>query len=84
MLLRTDAAPSWCEQAPSATAGKTLPDFIKPFIERVKSGMKAPVVKVKYIAGHDEAKEPVVTIQVTENLVGRTADENDEFPQDIH
>jgi hypothetical protein len=37
------------------TAGGRLPqarrsDFIKPFIERVKSGMKAPVVKVKYVA----------------------------------
>ena len=49
------------------TAGGRLPqarrsDFIKPFIERVKSGMKAPVVKVKYV--EDEAKKPVVTIQV--------------------
>jgi hypothetical protein len=26
-----------------ATAGKTLSDFIQPFIERVKSGMKALV-----------------------------------------
>jgi hypothetical protein len=40
----------------SATAGKTLSDFIKPFIEPVKSGMKALVVKVKYVANCDEAK----------------------------
>jgi hypothetical protein len=28
----------------SATADKTLSDFIQPFIERVKSGMEALVV----------------------------------------
>jgi hypothetical protein len=34
----------------SVTTSKTLSDFIKPFIESVKSGMQASVVKVKYIA----------------------------------
>jgi hypothetical protein len=43
----------------SATAGKTLSDFIKPFIERVESSMKALVVKVKYVADDDDAKKPV-------------------------
>ena len=68
----------------STTAGKTLSDFIQPFIDRVKSGMKALVVYVKYGADHDEAKKPVVTIQVAKNLVGRTADEDNEFPQGTH
>ena len=68
----------------STTAGKTLSDFIKPFIKRVKSGMEALVVKVKYAPDHDEAKKPVVMIQVTKNPVGRAADEGNEFPQGTH
>jgi hypothetical protein len=68
----------------SATTGKTLSEFVQSFIERVKSGMKALVVKVKYIADHDEAKEPVVMIQVPKNLIGRNASEDNEFPQGIH
>jgi hypothetical protein len=68
----------------STTAGKTLPDFIKPFIKRVKSGMKALVVKVKYVADYDEAKKPVVMIQVADNPVGRIAQENKGFPQGTH
>jgi len=36
----------------SVTTSKTLSDFIKPFIERVKSGMQTFVVKVKYIANY--------------------------------
>jgi predicted ATP-dependent endonuclease of OLD family len=68
----------------STTAGKTLSDFIKPFLKRVEPGMKAFVVKVEYITDYDEAKEPVVTVQVTNNPVGRTADEDNEFPQGAH
>jgi hypothetical protein len=58
----------------SVTASKTLSDFIKPLIDRVKSGVKAFVVQVKYIADYDEAKKPVVKLQVAKNLLGRTAD----------
>jgi hypothetical protein len=68
----------------SVTTSKTLSDFIKPFIEHVKSGMKALVVKVKYVADYDKAKKPVVTIQVAKNLVGRPAGEDNEFPQRTH
>jgi hypothetical protein len=68
----------------SATTGKTLSEFVQSFIERVKSGMKALVVKIKYVADHDEAKEPVVMIQVAKHPVGRAADENNEFPQGTH
>jgi hypothetical protein len=60
----------------SVTTSKTLSDFIKPFIEHVKSVMKALVVKVKYVADYDEAKKPVVTIQVAKDLVGRSAGED--------
>jgi hypothetical protein len=46
--------------------------------------MKALVVKVEYVPDDDEAKEPVVTVQVAENPVGRTADEDNEIPQGTH
>ena len=68
----------------STTAGKTLSDFIKPFIKRVKSGMEALVVKVEYAADYDEAKKPVVMVQVTNNPVDRAAGEGNEFPQGTH
>jgi hypothetical protein len=66
------------------TTSKTLSDFIEPFTEHIKSGMKALVVKVKYVADYDEAKKPVVMIQIAKHLVGRTAYENNEFPQGTH
>jgi hypothetical protein len=46
--------------------------------------MKALVMKVKYVADHDDAKKPVVTIQVTKNLVGSSANVDNEFPQETH
>ena len=41
-------------------------------------------MKVEYTADHHEAKKPVVMVQVTNNPVGRTAHENNEFPQGTH
>jgi hypothetical protein len=64
----------------SATAGETLSDFIKPFIERVEPSVNALVVKVKDVTDYDDAKKPVVTIQVAKNLVGSVADVDNEFP----
>jgi hypothetical protein len=46
----------------SVVTSKTLPDLIKPSVKRVKSGMKAFVVKMKYITNHENPKKPVVTI----------------------
>jgi hypothetical protein len=46
----------------SVITSKAPPDFINPFIERVKSGMKAFVVKVEYIANHYQPKKPVMTL----------------------
>jgi hypothetical protein len=46
--------------------------------------MKALVVQVKHVADHDEAKKPMVPIQVTKNLVGGAADVGNEFPQGTH
>jgi hypothetical protein len=42
--------------------GVTLPDPIKPSVKRVKSGMNAFVVKMKYMADHENPKKPVVTL----------------------
>jgi hypothetical protein len=41
--------PNFIKRGGSAIAGKTLSDLIEPSIERVKSGMKGFVVKVKNI-----------------------------------
>jgi hypothetical protein len=57
----------------SATASKTLSDFMKAF-----------VVQVKYIANYDEAKKPVVTLQVAKDLLGRTADGGKDSQQGTH
>jgi hypothetical protein len=46
--------------------------------------MKALVVKVKYIANYDEAKKPVVMLQVAKNLLRRTANEANESQQGTH
>jgi hypothetical protein len=43
--------------------------------------MKALVVKVEYIANHDEAKEPVMKLQVPKSLLSRTTDESNEAQQ---
>jgi hypothetical protein len=40
----------------SAITSKAPPDLINPSIERIKTGMEALVVKVKYIANHDQPK----------------------------
>jgi hypothetical protein len=50
------------DRPPSVITSKAPPDLINPFIERIKSGMKALVVKVEYIANHENPKKPVVTL----------------------
>jgi hypothetical protein len=65
----------------SVITGETPPDLINSFAKRVKSGMKALVVKVEYIANYDEAKEPVMKLQVPKRLLSRTADESNEAQQ---
>jgi hypothetical protein len=68
----------------SAVAGKTLSDLIKPFIERIKSGMKGFVVKVKDIANCHHPKKPVVKLQVSKSVFSRAPDESDEAQREIH
>jgi hypothetical protein len=43
--------------------------------------MKALVVKVKDIADCDEAKKPVVKLQIPKNLLSRATDEGNEVQQ---
>jgi len=75
----SDYGSRWYPQgARSVIASKTSPDLINSFAERVKSGMKALVVEVEYIANHDEAKKPVMKLQVPESLLSRTTDESNE------
>jgi hypothetical protein len=76
--------PYRAQRGRSTTARKSLSDFIRTFVERVKSGVKALVVKVKYVADDDKPKEPVVTLSIIKNLLGRIADEGNEFPQGTH
>ncbi len=74
-------SPWFPQDAQSVIASKTPPDLINSFAKRVKSGMKALVVKVEYIANHDEAKEPVMKLQVPKSLLSRTTDESNEAQQ---
>jgi hypothetical protein len=75
----SDYGSLWYPQgARSVIASKTSPDLINSFAKRVKSGMKALVVKVEYIANHDEAKKPVMKLQVPESLLSRTTDKGNE------
>jgi hypothetical protein len=46
--------------------------------------MKALVVKVKDIADYDEAKKPVVKLQIPKNPLSRATDEGNEVQQEAH
>ena len=39
---------------------------------------------MKYIANHENPKKPVVTLQVPQNMLGRTASERNESQQGTH
>ena len=73
--------PWYPQGARSVIASNTSPDLINSFAKRVKSGMKALVVKVEYIANYDEAKKPVMKLQVPKSLLSRTTDESNEAQQ---
>jgi hypothetical protein len=68
----------------SVITGKTLPDLPDPFLECVKPGMKALIVKVKDVADDYQPEKPVVTFQVAKNLLCRTGQEGNEPQQAIH
>jgi hypothetical protein len=56
---------------PSKLEGQTFPDFVHPFFKRVESGVKAFIVKVKYVAQHEKSENPVVTFHVEQHLLNR-------------
>jgi hypothetical protein len=46
-----------------------FPDFVHPLFKRVKSGVKVPVVKVKYVPQRDKSENPVMTFHVEQHLL---------------
>ncbi len=52
------------QRNPSIFNGETFPDFIYSLVQRIKSGVKASVVKVKYIPGSQKSENPVVSFHV--------------------
>jgi len=64
--------------------GETLPDFIHPLVQRIKSGVKASVVKVKYVPDCEKSENPVVSFHVNEYLLDRVSDRNNNVPQNVH
>ena len=69
---------------PSRFDGETLPDFIHPLVQRIKSCVEASVVKVKYVAGGQKSKNPVVSFHVDHKLLDRMTDKNNNVPQYVH
>jgi hypothetical protein len=60
----------------STVTGKTLPDHVDPFLKHIKSGVKTPVVKMKYVTDDDHPKKPVMVLKVSENPLSRASDED--------
>ena len=69
---------------PSIFNGKTLPDLIDPFVERIESGVKGPVVKVENIPACQKAENPVVSFHVDQDLLNRMTDKDNDVPQKFH
>jgi len=69
---------------PSIFNGETLPDFIHPLVQRIKPGVKASVVKVKYVPDCEKSENPVVSFHVNEYLLDRVTDRNNNVPQNVH
>jgi hypothetical protein len=74
----------WLQANPSIFNGETFPDFIYSLVQRIKSGVKASVVKVKDIPACEKSENPVMTFDVDEYLLDRTTDKNNNVPQNVH
>jgi len=55
---------NWGQRNPSIFDGETFPDFIYSLVQRIKSGVKASVVKVKDVPGNQKSENPVVGFHV--------------------
>jgi hypothetical protein len=69
---------------PSIFNGETFPDFIYSLVQRIKSGVKASVVKVKYVPDREKSENPVVSFHVDQYLLDRVTDKNNNVPQNVH
>jgi hypothetical protein len=54
--------------------GETSPDFIDPLVERVEPRVKAAVVEMEQAPDQDEAKDPVMALDVGEYKLDRVTD----------
>jgi hypothetical protein len=74
----------WPQPNPSIFNGETFPDFVYSLVQRIKSGVKASVVKVKYVPACEKSENPVMSFHVDEYLLDRATDRNNNVPQNVH
>ena len=74
----------WSQANPSIFNGETFPDFIYSLVQRIKSGVKTSVVKVKDIPAREKSENPVMAFDVDEYLLDRATDRNNNVPQNVH
>jgi len=68
---------------PSIFNGETFPDFIYSLVQCIKSGVKASVVKVKYVPGNQKSENPVVGFHIDQYLLDPATDGNNNVPQNV-
>jgi hypothetical protein len=72
------------QPSPSIFHGEALPDFIDPSVQRIEPCVERLVVKIKNIPAGQQPENPVVALDVVEDLLDRVADGNNNSQQDIH
>ena len=69
---------------PSIFNRETLPDFIYSLVQRIKSGVKGSVVKVKDVPDNQKSENPVVGFHIDQYLLDPATDGNNNVPQNVH
>jgi hypothetical protein len=64
--------------------GETFPDFIYSLVERIKSGVKGSVVKIKYVPDDQKSENPVVGLHIDQYLFDPVTDGKNNVPQNVH
>src|SRR5258705_6751709 len=64
--------------------GETFPDFIYSLVERIKSGVKGSVMKIKYVPDDQKSENPVVAFHIDQHLFDPVTDGNNNVPQNVH
>jgi|SRR6266436_6568308 hypothetical protein len=72
------------QRSPSIFNGEALPDFIYSLVERIKSGVKGSVVKIKYVPDDQKSENPVVRFHIDQHLFDPVTDGNNNVPQNVH